>query len=234
MLADYLNQYMDYVGSNGLMLSPEQRAALQISLEIAKKNYKFNQIYFWGKIVGLNADYFIIQGVETDELMGRKSLYSSNCMDWKLLPPATDEMIERSMHVKGRFLGDPSHEYDPITVKTGDEEADLELRVKEEERLTATIEQINREAAIIPRGAFVKTPLEQIHKNRSFEGLPVTEAGKLQSYLHFTMPLKLKLKSILSQANLEESIDFLNSLEDDELKVADTLDQDKASGKPNL
>ncbi|XP_072356302.1 radial spoke head protein 9 homolog [Scyliorhinus torazame] len=229
MQADYLNQYMEHVGSNGLMLSPEQRAALQISLEIAKKNYKFNQIYFWGKIIGLNADYFVVQGVETDELKGRKSLYSLNCMDWKLLPPATDEMIERSMHVKGRFLGDPSREYDPITVKTGEEEADLELRVKEEERLTATIEQINREAAIIPRGAFVKTPLEQIHKNRSFEGLSVTEAGKLQSYLHFTMPLKLKLKSMLSQANLEESIDFLSSLEDDDLKVFWSLQYEKGS-----
>ncbi|GCC17022.1 hypothetical protein chiPu_0017421 [Chiloscyllium punctatum] len=151
--------------------------------------------------------------------MDQTKLNTLNCMDWKLLPPATDEMIERSMRVKGRFMGDPSHEYDTISVKKNEEEmASLELKVKEEERLTATIEQINREAAIVPRGAFIKTPLEQIHKNRSFGGLSVTEAGKLQSYLHFTEPVILKKKSQLLQANLEDSVDFLNSLEDDELK----------------
>ncbi|XP_078068347.1 radial spoke head protein 9 homolog [Mustelus asterias] len=230
MQADYLHQYLEHVASNGLLLSPEQQAALHISLEIAKKNYKFSQLYFWGKVIGLNADYFIVQGVEKDELSDRKSLYSLNCMDWKLLPPATDQMIENSLHVKGRFMGDPSHEYETITIKkTEEEESDLELKVKEEERLTATIEQINREAAIIPRGAFVRTPLEQIHKNRSFEGLSVTEAGKLQSYLHFTTPVKRKTKSMLSQANLEESIDFLNSLEDDELKVFWSLQYERGS-----
>ncbi|XP_048452616.1 radial spoke head protein 9 homolog, partial [Rhincodon typus] len=157
-------------------------------------------------------------------------LHSLNCMDWKLLPPATDEMIEKSMRVKGRFMGDPSHEYDTKTIKKSDEEMiGLELKVKEEERLTATIEQINREAAIIPRGAFIKTPLEQIHKNRSFEGLSVTEAGKLQSYLHFTEPSVLKKKSLLLQANLEESIDFLNSLDDDEMKEFWSLQYERGS-----
>ncbi|XP_060711788.1 radial spoke head protein 9 homolog [Hemiscyllium ocellatum] len=230
MQAEYLHQYLPLVASTGLVLSPEQRATLQVSLEIVKKNYKFSRVYFWGKILGLTADYFIVIGVETDELRGRKSLYSLNCMDWKLLPPATDEMIERSMRVKGRFMGDPSHEYDTIAVKKSDEEmASLELKVKEEERLTATIEQINREAAIVPRGAFIKTPLEQIHKNRSFGGLSVTEAGKLQSYLHFTEPVILKKKSQLVQANLEDSIDFLNSLEDDELKVFWSLQYERGS-----
>ncbi|XP_067875712.1 radial spoke head protein 9 homolog [Heterodontus francisci] len=230
MQADCLHLYLDQVASNGLVLSPEQKTTLQISMEIVKKNYKFSRVYFWGKIMGLTADYFIVQGVETDELRGRKSLYSLNCMDWMLLPPATDEMIDRSFLVKGRFMGDPSHEYESITVKTTDEETtDLELKVKEEERLTATIEQINREAAIIPRGAFIKTPHEQIHKNRSFEGLSVTEAGKLRFYLHFTTPFVLKKKSLLMQANVDESIDFLNSLDDDELKVIWSLQYEKGS-----
>ncbi|XP_078398849.1 radial spoke head protein 9 homolog [Cetorhinus maximus] len=229
MQADYLHQYLDYVASNGLVLSPEQKVALQISLEIVKKNYKFSRVYFWGEIMGLTTDYFIVQGVETDELSNKKSLYSFNCMDWKLLPPATNKMIERSMMVKGRFIGDPSHEYGSITVKKTDEETTEEFKVKEEERLTATIELINREAAIIPRGAFIKTPLEQVHRNRSFEGLSVIEAGKLQSYLHFTTPLILKTKSLLLQANLEESIDFLNSLDDDELKVFWSLQYEKGS-----
>ncbi|XP_072912181.1 radial spoke head protein 9 homolog isoform X3 [Hemitrygon akajei] len=172
MQADYLQQHLDYVSSQGLVLSPEHKAALQVSLELVRRNYKFHQVYFWGKVLGLSADYFIIQGVDLDELKSRKTLYSFNCMDWKLLPPATDEMIVRSMLIKGRFMGDPSHEYEKTVVKKVNEEQtdqDIDFKIKEEERLTSTIELINREAAIIPRGAFIMTPRDEVHMNRSFE-----------------------------------------------------------------
>ncbi|XP_062896703.1 radial spoke head protein 9 homolog [Mobula hypostoma] len=232
MQADNLQQHLDYVSSQGLVLSPEHKAALQVSLELVRRNYKFHQVYFWGKVLGLSADYFIIHGVDLNELKSRKTLYSFNCMDWKLLPPATDEMIVRSMLIKGRFMGDPSHEYEKTVVKKVNEEQtdqDIDFKMKEEERLTSTIELINREAAIIPRGAFIMTPRGEVHMNRSFEGLSVTEAGKLKSYLHFTKPAVLKKKSLLLQANLEESIDFLNSLEDDELKVFWTLQYERGN-----
>ncbi|XP_069743889.1 radial spoke head protein 9 homolog isoform X2 [Narcine bancroftii] len=220
MQAESLPQHLGDASSQGLVLSPEHQAALQVSLELVRRNYKFNRVYLWGKVLGLGGDYFIVQGVDVDELKSRKTLYSFNCMDWKLLPPATDEMIARSMLIKGRFTGDPSHQYKKTVLRANNEDqTDQDTDVKEEERLTATIELINREAAIIPRGAFIMTPRGEVHKNRSFEGLSVTEAGKLKSYLHFTKPITLKKKSVLMQANLEESIDFLNSLEDDELKV---------------
>ncbi|XP_067841275.1 radial spoke head protein 9 homolog [Heptranchias perlo] len=230
-----LHLHLNYVSSSGGVLTAEQKTTLQISLELVKKNYKFTRVYFWGKIMGLNADYFIVQGVEKDEMRGRKTLYSLNCMEWKLLPPATNEMIATSMIAKGRFMGDPSHEYESVPVKKADEDtaetndSDIGFKVKEEERLTAVIEQINREAAIVPRGAFVKTPREYVHKNRSFEGLSVSEAGKLRSYLHFTEPVALKTKSLLLKANLEDSIDFLDSIDDDELKVFWSLQYERGS-----
>ncbi|XP_078254950.1 radial spoke head protein 9 homolog [Rhinoraja longicauda] len=232
MQADYLQQQMDLVSSQGLVLSPEHKAALQVSLELLRRNYKFSHVYFWGRLLGLSADYFIVQGVGPNELMERKSLYSFNCMEWKLLPPATDEMIARSTQVKGRFMGDPSHEYEKALVKKENEEQvtqDTEIKVKEEERLTATIALINRETSIIPRAAFIMTPQDDVHRNRSFEGLSVTEAGKLKSYLHFIKPLVLKKKLILMQANLEDSIDFLDCLEDDELKVFWSLQYERGN-----
>jgi len=42
-------------------------------------------------------------------------------MDWFLLPPATDSMIEKvSKAAKGRFMGDPSYVYEQ-NVHSGDE-----------------------------------------------------------------------------------------------------------------
>ena len=42
--------------------------------------------------------------------------------------------------------------------------------IKEEDRLAAVIARIDEEVAIVPRGAFVKTPHGVVMKNRSFEG----------------------------------------------------------------
>lgn len=33
-------------------------------------------------------------------------------MEWSLLPPATEDMAAQMAVVKGRFMGDPSHEYE--------------------------------------------------------------------------------------------------------------------------
>lgn len=66
---------VDYVGSSGVILSTEQKAALMSSLVILKNNYKFARVLFWGKILGVKNDYFIAQGVGKDELKERKTLY---------------------------------------------------------------------------------------------------------------------------------------------------------------
>lgn len=45
-------------------------------------------------------------------------------MDWFLLPPATESMIQDvSLAAKGRFIGDPSHVYEHVKPpKQGDPE----------------------------------------------------------------------------------------------------------------
>ncbi|KAM4632705.1 radial spoke head protein 9 homolog [Polymixia lowei] len=212
---------LDLVAGSGYTLNTEQRAALQTSLVLLKKNYKFNRVLFWGKILGIKGDYFIAQGKGEDEMKDKKNLYSFNCMDWHLLPPATDTMIgEVSKAAKGRFMGDPSHEYEHAeTLRQGEWDEALEdevvIKVNEERRLAVTIHQIEEEVSVVPRSAFIKTPHGLIQTNRSFDGLSHSEAGKLENFLHFTEPKSLKKKSILEIADLDPSIDFLDPLSDD-------------------
>jgi radial spoke head protein 9 len=59
----------------GIVLSVEQKAALQTSLAIARDQYKFNSIYYWGKIVGTKEDYNIACGVGDSEINQRTFLY---------------------------------------------------------------------------------------------------------------------------------------------------------------
>lgn len=42
--------------------------------------------------------------------------------------------------------------------------------VKEEDRLSIVVENICRDVAIVPRGAFMRTPIGEVIKNKAFEG----------------------------------------------------------------
>ncbi|XP_046769782.1 radial spoke head protein 9 homolog isoform X3 [Gallus gallus] len=204
-------------GDTGLSL--EKRAALGASLLLLQRDYRFERVWFWGCIQGVRGTYYIAQGLGPDLAAPRSRLYSLNCVEWSLLPPATVEMVEQAALLKGLFQGDPSFEYEYAEVNAEDDERFLEdgkeLTIKEENRLVATIEQIDRAVGIIPRRAFMKTPLGSVHENRNFEGLSLTEAKKLSSYFHFTEPVNLKNKTLLEKADLDPSTDFLDSLEHD-------------------
>ncbi|KAM4041694.1 radial spoke head protein 9 homolog [Anomaloglossus baeobatrachus] len=206
---------------SGCGLSPEQSAALGTSLRLLRRDMRLSRAVLWGKILGVRGDYYIAQGAEeSDQLRGRRTFYSLNCLDWCLLSPPTDDIIREAQLIKGRFIGDPAHEYE-LTVhrKAGEgtevQEEDVTNHIKEETRLIGTIALIDREAAVAPRGAFTKTPLGQVHVNHSFRGLTVSEAKKLSSFFHFTPTLTPKKKSLLEAADQDPALDFLDSLQHD-------------------
>jgi hypothetical protein len=66
---------LDLLAYSGIVFSPEQRASLQTSFVILKDQYKFKTIHFWGKIIGITDDYFIVQGRQKNELKDRQFLY---------------------------------------------------------------------------------------------------------------------------------------------------------------
>lgn len=108
---------IEHLAYSGVVLSVEQKASLQTSLAIAKEQYKFNKIYFWGKILGTREDYFVAVGAGINEMKQRTFLYSHDCIRWKLLNPASEEHFQKLNNCKGRFTGDPSHEFECKTYK---------------------------------------------------------------------------------------------------------------------
>ncbi|MEE6477286.1 hypothetical protein FKM82_011453, partial [Ascaphus truei] len=131
MDAESLPLCMELVSGSGQVLSPEQSAGLRTALLLLRRDMRLRRVYFWGKILGVRGDYFIAQGTEGDEeLRGRRNFYSLNCMDWCLLPPASERIIAQTQVVKGRFIGDPSHEYEhTVSKKAGEGDAASEREV---------------------------------------------------------------------------------------------------------
>lgn len=46
----------------------------------------------------------------------------------------------------------------------------MQIMIKEEDRLSTTIESIDYDVRIVPRGAYCRTALGTVGVNRSFEG----------------------------------------------------------------
>lgn len=75
MDADSLLLSLELASGSGQGLSPDRRASLLTSLMLVKRDYRFARVLFWGRILGLVADYYIAQGLSEDQLAPRKTLY---------------------------------------------------------------------------------------------------------------------------------------------------------------
>lgn len=139
---------VEYLASTGVVLSTEQKAALQTSLVMLQNAQKFHKVQLWGKIVGIKESYFIACGIgKENELSDRKFLYryicqfflpkirfailtdfyfSLDCMKWCLLPILAESRTQMCRKLTGRFIGDPTYEYEYIDTKVVGEGEDAE------------------------------------------------------------------------------------------------------------
>lgn len=215
MDAKFLEAHLQYFNSSGKLLSNEQLSQMCNSMTIAKHNNRFSKILFWGKIEGIKADYLIAQGIDaSDELNNRKVLYSTDGNDWHNLELPDEKTQDDAMQIRGRFMGDPSHEYeqhDFFRIGSGETRQDeaITIQVKEEARLATVIAKIDAEAMIVPRGAFLRSPAGVVTPNESFTGLSMDKAKNLENWLVFNGPVKLPQKNLLEQADATAPIDFL-------------------------
>lgn len=214
-----LNQSLQYISGFGVELNQSQKSALETSLVIVKVNHKFSEIRFWGKISGIKEDYFIVYGINKDELNGRKFFYSLNCLDWLLLQNPSDDSMTKSEVIRGRFIGDPSYEYEHVDVQRigeGEDAQDEEtvFTIKEEERLAAIVTRITNEF-IVPRGAYIKDPNGRVFKNHSFYGMSENDVEHLSSWFHFRTERKLNTPKVSELADVDPAIDFMDTIEFD-------------------
>ena len=97
----------------------------------------------------------------------------------------------------------------------GDGSIIVTTTITEEKRLSAAIGAIDHETRVVPRGAYRKTPADQIEKCQTFGGLSHQAAGKIESYMHFRQPVTLLKKSPLERARIDQSLDFMDTIADD-------------------
>eukprot|EP00043_Microstomoeca_roanoka_P021484 m.255307 g.255307 ORF g.255307 m.255307 type:complete len:294 (+) comp19354_c0_seq1:366-1247(+) len=231
-----LSASLGHLSSSGVVLSTERRVSIDTSLTLLMNAEKMKSIKYWGRIQGVAADYHIAQG-SFDSGFNIKSFYSLDCIRWAQLPEIHPVLAKSCAKIRGRFTGNPSHEFTVIEPGTpanehrpqlpaeleairkeetkGDGSIVVTTVITEEKRLAAAIQAIDFETRIVPRGALRKTPADKIEQCQSFSGLSHQAAGKIESYMHFRPPVSLLKKSALERARLDQGLDFMDTLADD-------------------
>ncbi|TPX72958.1 hypothetical protein SpCBS45565_g00164 [Spizellomyces sp. 'palustris'] len=206
---------LPYLTLAGFTLNTEEKAAIQSSLQVKKEQEKLEDIWLWGKILGVQRDYFIAQATK-DNLFSRKFYYSIDLVNWLQLPDVPSSDIDRITQVHGRFTGDPAFEY---SLGEEPEEGAEEKTINEEKRLSGTVALINYETEIVPRGAYYRDTLHQLQKNVNFSGIPKGELSQLTHYLHFREGFDINKRTLQERADaFDESIDIFETIANDEPK----------------
>jgi radial spoke head protein 9 len=219
MDADTLPVGLQELAGFGRGLTQSQKSSIHTSLIITQSQNKFSAIRFWGTISGIKEDYFIVYGINKDELNGRKYMYSLNCMDWHLLQDPSAETMSKTDVIRGRFIGDPSYEYEHVDVQRigeGDDAHDEEtvFTIKEEDRLSAIVKRITEEF-VVPRGAFLHAPNGLVYQNKGYFGHSESDSAHLSTWFHLRKDAKHQIPKVTEFADADPAVDFLATIEND-------------------
>ena len=64
METETLDTHLKYVNLNGVTLSMDERLSLQLAFEQLKNDFKLEELFFWGKLIGTVKDYFVVMTLD--------------------------------------------------------------------------------------------------------------------------------------------------------------------------
>lgn len=87
MNVEYINESFNAISHEiAHCLCPSKIALIKHSLIILQTESKLKNIYFWGRLNGIENDYYIAFGYTKSLLSDRSYFYSKDCFEWYLLP----------------------------------------------------------------------------------------------------------------------------------------------------
>ncbi|KAJ3306678.1 Radial spoke head protein 9 [Kappamyces sp. JEL0829] len=223
-MAFYSLDTFDTFNLAGFTLNAEERATLRNSLIIKQDEEKLSNITLWGKLLGIQQDYFIAQGFQTD-LFKRKYFYTLDNTTWFELPSVTPSALASVEKIQGRLLGDPAAEHD-VPKETGGLE---DFKIKEDVRIAGIIQLINHDVEIVPRKMYYRDSSMTIKHNPDFKGLESDEIGLESSYQHFREGYQLNARTLAERMNsYDDTIDIFESIERDQPQGAWSIQTERS------
>merc|ERR1712166_1230383 len=239
-----VNWCLDHVTFPGGTLSVEERSAMEPALFLLQQGNKFTEIRFWGKVRGLERDYFLCQGTvdengKTAPFDAEKVTFkSTNCTVWTPLPRVDDAMAAKCAAFNGYFTGDLSKVYGVQPEDGAPEPEDgappAEESVTEEKRLAAFVQAVDHACAAVPNGAYTLDARHRVVRSNTYSGLSMDAAADCASFVHLRKPLQFDKRRVFEQKGLTQGTDFLDTIHEDQPEGCWSLRFDVSSGSAQL
>lgn len=203
----------------------EERTALQASFVLLKESQHFKEIRFWGKVRGLQQDYFICQGtIDANGKMApfdtkRVTFKSTDGLEWTQLVDVDEAMKAKCAEFNGLFTGDLGKIYGDAPAEGGEEGAGVpDDAVTEERRLSAFVAAVDECCAVAPKGALLLDARHRVVPSPTFNGLSPEQANDLNCYVHIRAPRCADKKKVFETKGLTQTTDFLDPIDQDQPK----------------
>ena len=243
-----IDEHMKSISAfNCVSISIEEQIKLKTTLDQLKCDIKAEEMLFWGKILGAEKDYYIALAIYYKGFkFPKKKFYfcSSSTFSFSELPEIQSHHLNEFSKFNTYFIGNP----DVILEKFSDNKninineqigdifkPNLKLKnLTESDRLSFVVRTIEHDTSIVPLGGFKMLPINEIRRNDLFEGLSSDEIGKLENYFHFRKIECQNKKDMIDMGKAVFDFSFLDSLSDDNLKGAWSIQTDSAKTVCNI
>lgn len=231
-----LDESIEYISLfNGVTINLEEKLKLEIALSDLQNNIQSEEMFFWGKVIGVEKDYYIAMAVfyKNQPNFPKKVLYFCNSASFifSILPEVLDYHIESAHKYNTYFIGNPETiiEYfntseNTLSLASGNEfdfiykKANEKKNFTEADRLAYVIRNIEFDCSIIPVGSIKMTPIAEIRVNDNFQGLKESELTDLKSYMHFRPPITTQKIDLNKRGENLLNYNFLDDLSQDNKK----------------
>jgi radial spoke head protein 9 len=233
---DGLEENFKYISKfNGVCLNIEERYKLEIALNNLLIDTKPNEMWFWGKILGVDKDYYIALAIyfRDQPLFPKKKFYfcSNSNFIFSQLPEIYDHHIKDFEKFNTYFVGNPDIILETYKNTDGNQdnfeesENDDVFRPKfefknmtEGDRLSFVVRSVDFETSIIPEGSFKMLPINEMRRNDNFSGLDSEDFNRLSKYMHFRPPRNEDKLDLIKMGESVFNFNFLDSLDQDPIK----------------
>jgi hypothetical protein len=174
----FLAGFLEAIPSQGLSISQIERVKIECALRLLQNQMKAEAIFFFGKVLGIHDDYYLVISTTVDKYLPSSFYCSQDCVTWFSLTKLPRDLRDETIEVTVPFTGSLISE---VTLPSG-------AIVTEEQRLAALVHDIFDNCLLIPRGVVLQTALKLVLKNPTWTGFPIETYQKLSNIRHWRLP----------------------------------------------
>jgi radial spoke head protein 9 len=171
---------------NGVCLNIEEKFKLELALNELHLDIKSEEMWFWGKIIGIEKDYYIAIALFFTEhyQFPKKKFFFCNSVNFVFseLPEVQNHHLADLANFNTYFIGNPdiilenyenNNNDDNLNINEDENTFVVNKRLKsltESDRLAYVVRCIDYDTTIVPVGAFKMLPINELRRNDNFTG----------------------------------------------------------------